>query len=83
MDGSKSDDSSTTDTAPGEPELDLEDAGGPLSLVVVAILTALLVAIVGVPLLGLGWTQALSVGAAAGVVAAVAAALGARHATPE
>lgn len=66
-----------------ETELDLEDVGGTLPAVIVGILAALGVALLGVPLLGLGWTQAVVVGAGAGIVAAVAAALGSRHATPE
>ncbi|MFB6234482.1 MAG: hypothetical protein ABEH81_02665 [Halopenitus sp.] len=69
--------------AADEPELDLDEAGGPLAIGVVAVLAGIFVAILGVPLLGIGWTQALVVGGFAGVVAAVAAVLGSRHATPE
>ncbi|WP_430505402.1 hypothetical protein [Haloparvum sp. PAK95] len=66
-----------------EPDFDLDEAGGPLAIGVVAVLAGLFVAILGVPLLGLAWRQALVVGVAGGVVAAVAAAVGSRHATPE
>lgn len=66
-----------------EPELDLDETGGPLAIGIVAVLAGLFVAILGAPLLGLSWTQALVVGLAGGLVAAVAAAVGSRHATPE
>jgi len=75
--------SSSGDDESADAELDVEDAGGTLSVAVTAVLTGGVVTALGVPLLGLGWTGALGVGLVAGAVAAIAAALGSRHASPE
>ena len=62
-------------------ELDVEEAGGLTSVIIAAVIATVVVTLVSVPLLGLNWTQALLTGALGGVVAAIAATLGGRHAT--